>query len=201
MMLEIGLTGGIGSGKSTVARAFEALGYQVYYADDRAKLLYNTDAELRSALEAIVGPETTLYDADGQLIRSQLAALIFADQALLAKVNALVHPAVTRDYERWRKALPASYGKRAIFKEAAILFEAGTNTSLHGVIMVYAPKGLRLARVQQRDGSDSAQVLARMAKQWPDAQKLERADFIIYNDGIHPILPQIQQAIQWMDSL
>jgi dephospho-CoA kinase len=199
MMLEIGLTGGIGSGKSTAARSFEALGYRVYYADDRAKLLYNEDADLRQAMIALVGPD--IYDAQGKLERGKLAERIFKDKELLTQVNALVHPAVARDYEAWLRACPANYAKKLVIKEAAILFEAKTNTQLDGVIMVYAPKQLRIDRVCNRDGAAPAQVLARMAAQWPDSTKLQRADFTIYNDGIHPLLPQVQRAMQWMDTL
>jgi dephospho-CoA kinase len=197
-MLEIGLTGGIGSGKSTVARALEALGYQVYYADDRARGLYDLDPEVRDAMIALVGAE--LYDEGGKFRREVLSKLIFTDKALLAKVNAIVHPAVARDFDRWRAAIPSEYAKPAIFKEAAILFEAGSHTALDGVIMVYAPRLLRLQRVQQRDAIATAQVLARMANQWPDSRKLTLADFIIYNDGLHPLLPQVQQALQWIAS-
>jgi dephospho-CoA kinase len=199
MIQEIGLTGGIGSGKSTVARAFEALGYRVYYADDRARALYNEDAALKEAMIALVGPQ--LYDADGKFVRAVLADTIFADKALLARVNALVHPAVGRDYERWRAACPADYARPAVFKEAAILFEAGTHAALARVLMVYAPKQVRLARVQQRDGIASAQVVARMASQWPDSRKIALSDFIIYNDGRHALLPQVQSALQWIAAL
>lgn len=197
-MLEFGITGGIGSGKSTVAKALEAIGYLVYYADDRARGLYMSDGQLRQSLQEIVGPEVQLYNEDGQFMRSKFAELIFADQALLTKVNALVHPAVARDYAAWLRLIPTTYTKGIVFKEAAILFEAGSHKQLQGVITVYAPKNLRLARVAARDGIEKAQVLARMAKQWPDFQKINKADFIIYNDGMHPILPQIQRAIQWV---
>jgi dephospho-CoA kinase len=199
MMREIGLTGGIGSGKTTVARAFQALGYRVYYADDRAKALYDEDADLRTAMIALLGTE--IYDVDGKLVRSRLAELIFGNKALLAKVNALVHPAVASDYKRWLQHCPDDYTKGAVIKEAAILFEAGSNTASHGVIMVYAPKQVRLARVQSRDGAVPAQVLARMNHQWPDSTKLALSDFVIYNDGTHTLLPQVQRSIQWMETL
>lgn len=196
-MLEIGLTGGIGSGKSTAAKTFEAVGYRVYYADDRAKQLYDENAALRMAMEQLLG--TDIYGVDGKMQRQLLAARIFADQALLAQVNALVHPAVQKDYEVWLQACPPNYAKKAVLKEAAILFEARTNTGLDGVIMVYAPKQLRLQRVQARDAAAHTQVLARMTNQWSDAEKIARADFIVYNDGQHLLLPQIQRAIQWME--
>ncbi len=198
-MREIGLTGGIGSGKSTVARAFQALGYRVYFADDRAKALYDEDADLRAAMIALLGPE--IYDLDGKLVRSRLAELIFGDKTILAQVNALVHPAVARDYRIWLDNCPADYSKRAVVKEAAILFEAASNITLHGVIMVYAPKQVRLARVQTRDAVVPKQVLARMGHQWPDSTKLALSDFVIYNDGSHALLPQVQRSIQWMESL
>ncbi len=198
-MLEIGLTGGIGSGKSTAAKAFEAVGYRVYYADDRAKQLYDENATLRLEMQQLLGND--IYGADGKMQRQVLASRIFADKALLAQVNALVHPAVQADYEDWLQACPPNYNKKAVLKEAAILFEARTNTGLAGVIMVYAPKQTRLERVQARDAAARAQVLARMANQWSDAEKIARADFIIYNDGQHHLLPQIQKAMQWMEAL
>ncbi len=197
MIQQIGLTGGIGSGKSTVARAFLALGYQVYFADDRAKALYNEDIELKSKVKSLLGED--IFDEQDQLIRTKLAELIFANKELLTKINALVHPAVARDYQLWMDSLPQDYAKKFVLKEAAILYESGSYKQCDGVVMVYAPIGLRLDRVAKRDQTTLQQVKSRMANQWPDSQKMLRADFVIFNDGIHPITSQIAAAIQYFD--
>jgi dephospho-CoA kinase len=199
MIKQIGLTGGIGSGKSTVARAFLALGYQVYFADDRAKALYDEDSVLKANVKALVGPE--IYDANDKLIRPMLASRIFADKTLLAAINGLVHPAVAKDYAAWLASIPVTYDKKFVLKEAAILYEAGSYQSCVGVLIVYAPVKLRLQRVMNRDAANEGQIRARMAQQWPDARKLLRSDFVIYNDGIHPLTPQIARAIQYFDLL
>lgn len=199
MIKEIGLTGGIGSGKSTVARAMMALGYQVYFADERAKSLYDEDLELMSKVKALVGHD--VYDKNEKLIRPKLAERIFADQQLLSQINGLVHPAVGQDFRRWMAELPSVYDKKFILKEAAILYEAGSYKTCHGVLAVYAPISLRLARVGKRDNADQGQVRSRMAHQWPDAKKLLRSDFVIYNDGIHPLTPQIAAAIQHFERI
>jgi dephospho-CoA kinase len=193
MTLTIGLTGGIGSGKTTVGRSFEALGYHVYYADDRAKLLYDMDEHLKRMIKQMAGND--VYDSHDQLIRAKLSEKIFEDKVLLSKVNALVHPAVRRDFESWRTAIPETYTLPFILKEAAILFEAGTDAALDGVIMVYAPKRTRLSRVLNRDGTQAEQVLARMNHQLSDGVKILRSDFIIFNDGIHAISTQIAASI------
>lgn len=189
----IGITGGIGSGKSTVARAFEALGYAVYIADQRAKILYDFDTELKTSVKQLVGTE--IYDAEDKLIRAKLAARIFADSKLLAQINALVHPAVKRDFEAWLSEIPQNYPHAFVLKEAAILFEVGTNNGLAAVIMIYAPMQVRISRVQARDGVTVKQVRERMANQWADNKKVLLSDFVIYNDGTHPIPPQIEAAI------
>jgi dephospho-CoA kinase len=196
MKRSIGITGGIGSGKSMVARSFEAMGYRVYYADDRAKALYNEDAALKAEVKAIFGAD--VYDANDELVRAKLAERVFGNKELLAKVNALVHPVVIRDYEDWLEATPDAYSLPFVLKEAAILFEAGTQTqALEGVIMVYAPKQLRIQRVCQRDRVTVQQVQARLANQWADSRKIGLSDFIIFNDCLHPLEPQIQAAIHY----
>jgi dephospho-CoA kinase len=119
----------------------------------------------------------------------------------LKELNAIVHPATRRDFDRWSIELSnKGYNKGFLLKEAAILFEAGSDKSLEGVIDVYAPKKLRLERVQNRDSVDSSAVLARMANQWPDSKKMFASDFIIYNDGSHMLIPQVQQAISFFNS-
>ena len=198
-MKEIGITGGIGSGKSTVARIFEAMGYQVYYADNRAKALYFEDQEVISAVKVTFGED--IYLPNGELDREKLAGIVFNEKAKLSQLNAIVHPAIFRDFDRWKLALAQSgYNKSFLLKEAAILFESGSHLGLDGVIQVYAPKSLRLQRVTARDASQRSQVLARMVHQWPDSQKIRRADFVIYNDGQHEVIPQVMAAQTWFNA-
>ena len=181
-----GITGGIGSGKTTVCRIFEALGIPVYYADDEAKRLMTEDAPLRARLVEAFGEAT--YLPDGALNRTYLAELVFNDAAQLERLNGLVHPAVGRHSAAWQRAqrdVPYT------LKEAALLFESGSERMLDGVITVFAPEALRIARVTQRDRTTPAEVRARMAKQLSEAEKLRRADFIIHNDGEQALIPQV----------
>lgn len=186
MSLKIGITGGIGSGKSTVCKIFEVLGTPVYYADDRAKFLMVKDVELVKAIKALLGEEA--YFANGQLNRAHVGNIVFKDKDRLEKLNAIVHPAVAKDGESWhfsQKNVPYT------LKEAALLFEAGSYKHLDKLICVVAPKALRLKRVMERDQVEEAAVLARMDKQWPQSKKAALSDFIIYNDGSIPLIPQV----------
>ena len=185
-MIKVGLTGGIGSGKSTVAKLFEVLRVPVYYADEAAKRLMVSDPTVRQHLIEAFGPE--VYDATGQLQRSYLSEKVFNDQTALDQLNNIVHPAVGRDGERW---LQAHQHYPYVVKEAALLFEAGTYAALDTMVCVVAPESLRLQRVMQRDDVPASAVRARMDKQWPQAQKAERSDHIITNDGVIPLIPQV----------
>lgn len=186
-MLKIGITGGIGSGKTTVANLFAKLGVPVFFADSETRMLQHTDAELRAELIAAFGPET--YLANGTLDRAYLARIVFADKAALQKVNSIVHPAVARHFAAW---CAAHKSNAYILKEAAILFESGSQQGLDGVIAVTAPENLRIERVMQRDGISEEEVRKRMANQWPEEEKLKRANWIIYNDG-RALEPQVEE--------
>lgn len=188
-MLRIGITGGIGSGKSIVAKVFAALGAPVYDSDSRAKWLMAHDAKLREQLQATFGAET--YDAAGQLNRPYLARVAFNDAAQLARLNTLVHPRVGEDFAAWAAA-PAAAGCPYVLKEAALLYESGAYRGLDGIITVFAPAGVRTARVLRRDTQRSAaEVAAIMAKQLSDEEKLARADYVVYNDDSQLVLPQV----------
>ncbi len=182
-MLKVGLTGGIGSGKTYVARIFSQLGIPVYHADERAKVLMHT-MPIKTALVNKFG--NSIYP-EGELDRKALAAIIFNNDEALSFVNALVHPAVKNDFQNWLAGQDAPY----VLKEAAILFETGGDAELDQMILVVAPQSLRLHRVLQRDGGSEAQVLERMSKQWPDERKQKRANFCIFNDEEQLLLPQI----------
>ncbi len=185
-MKSIGITGGIGSGKSTVCRLFEVLGAPVYYADDRARWLMNTDPDLKSRIAAEFGK--SIYDHEGQLRRQELAGKVFSDPQALATLNALVHPAVFADALDW---IGQHSGFAYVLREAALLFESGAYRQVDEVVMVWAPEALRLQRVVQRDGLSEAEVRERMSRQWPDSEKKRLAQHIILNDGEHPLVPQV----------
>jgi dephospho-CoA kinase len=183
-MLKIGLTGGIGSGKSTVAKVFEILNVPVYYADAASKRLYHTDAALMRSLKEHFGEE--IYE-NNQLNRSRLAQLVFNNPDQLNLLNSLVHPLTIRDAEEWIKQQTAPY----IIKEAALLFESGSVRSLDYVIGVQAPQPLRIQRVMDRDGSTHDEVLARIHRQMDEDIKMKLCDFLILNDELHAVIPQV----------
>ncbi|SFQ31124.1 dephospho-CoA kinase [Hymenobacter arizonensis] len=188
-MLRIGITGGIGSGKSIVSRLFHALGVPIYDADTRARWVMENDAELREQLSAAFGPTT--YDAAGRLNRPVLAGTVFNNPALLAQLNSLVHPHVGTDFERWATAQQQARHPY-VLKEAALLFEAGSYRQLDRIITVFAPVAVREARVLRRDPHRSpADVQAIMAKQLSEEEKMNRADYVLTNDEVLPLLPQV----------
>lgn len=188
-MRRIGITGGIGSGKSIVSRVFAALGAPVYDSDSRAKWVMANDLLLREQLQAAFGAET--YDAAGQLNRPYLAQVAFHDAARLAQLNALVHPRVGADFAAWT-ATQAAAGHAYILKEAALLYESGAYKGLDAIITVFAPPEVRTARVRTRDAHRSAaEVQAIMDKQLSEEEKLQRADYVVYNDDTQLVLPQV----------
>lgn len=199
-VLKVGITGGIGSGKSTVARIFEALGYAVYRADDRAKWLMVNDPALIEGVKALFGKEA--YDSEGRLNRKLIGGIVFKNPEILGKLNALVHPKTGQDFLDWvDEVVKNGYSKSFILKEAAILYESGAYKASDAVISVYAPKAIRIDRVVKRDGSSPQEVLDRMARQWPDSEKIRRSDYVIYNDGQHRLTYQVREAIQVMSRL
>lgn len=184
--LRIGITGGIGSGKSTACRLFALLGIPVYSADDRAKWLMAHDPAVRSELVAAFGER--VFDAAGLLNRAYLSDVVFHDVAALGRLNGIVHPAVRRDGLAWEaEHTHTPYTLR----EAALLYEAGIDKTLDRIIVVTAPADVRIARVVARDGLTAAQVQARIDKQWPEAEKVRRAHHVIVNDGQHSLIRQV----------
>ncbi|GHB51971.1 dephospho-CoA kinase [Mongoliitalea lutea] len=184
--LNVGITGGIGSGKSTVAKIFTILGIPVYYADDRAKWLMAYDTKLKSAITANFGEES--YLSDGTLNRAFLADQVFNDSEKTTRINNLVHPAVREDFEQWVNQQKSPY----ILKEAALLFETGSYEELDLVINVSSPLVIRMTRILLRDPHRTeAQVHAIIDKQLPDEQKNELAHFIIKNADNKLLIPQV----------
>jgi dephospho-CoA kinase len=183
-MLKVGLTGGIGSGKSTAARIFEVLGIPVYYADEAAKSIMNEDARLQHQIIHHFGPGSY---TDGKLNRGYLSKQVFNDPEKLELLNSLVHPATIRMSEQWMEHQTGPYA----IKEAALIFESGTQQYLDYVIGVYAPQPLRILRTMKRDGVSREEVLKRMSNQIEEDIKMRLCDFTICNDEQKPLLPQV----------
>ncbi|MBS1594898.1 MAG: dephospho-CoA kinase [Bacteroidetes bacterium] len=187
-MLKVGITGGIGSGKTTVCQIFERLGVPVYYADQRAKELMEDDKQLVADIRKEFGDD--VYDAEGKLQRKKLAEIVFNNEELLVKLNSLVHPAVFKDNQSWNEVL-AKKGYPYTLKEAALLVETGSYLTLDKLIVVSAPEEDRIKRVMERDQATREQVVARIKAQMPEEQKVKYADYIIYNDTIMELVPQV----------
>jgi len=189
-MLKIGITGGIGSGKSTVAKVFEVLGIPVYYADDAAKRLMNEDEELKQKIRLQFGDKAY---KDNKLDKKYLADIVFTSPEKLALLNALVHPATLKDADDWMQKHAVSSGQTTPYslKEAALIFESGAHEHLDYVIGVTAPAPLRILRTMQRDGITREEVIARMDKQMDETIKMKLCDFVIKNDEQEMLLPQV----------
>ncbi len=185
-MLKVGITGGIGSGKSTVARVFALLNIPVYDADGASKRLYRTNSSLQTKLRAHFGDD--IYDND-VLNTKTLAGIVFSDPQALLLLNSLVHPLTIEDAEKWISEQHSPY----IIKEAALLFESHSAEKLDCIIGVKAPEGIRIARAMQRDGLDEAEVRSRINRQMSEEEKLDRCDYIIDNSEQILIIPQVLQ--------
>ncbi len=185
-MLKIGITGGIGSGKTTACKQFAILGIPTYYADAEAKRLMVEDKALVRQIKKVFGKEA--YLKSGALNRKHIAAIAFSNKSKLAILNALVHPAVGRDTLKWfrtQKNCPFA------LQEAALMYESGSYKKLDYVIAVTAPVDIRVARVMKRDGISEKEVLSRINSQMDEQEKVKRADFVIYNDPHHNLLQQV----------
>ena len=185
-MLSIGLTGGIGSGKTTVAGIFKVLGIPVYYADDAAKRLMDEDEKVKAAIENNFSKEAY---KDGKLDRKYLSEIVFNNSDKLALLNSIVHPATIKDAHEWIQKQSSPY----IIKEAALLFESGSDQKLDHIIGVKAPLDLRILRVMKRDNVSREEILSRMNKQMDEEAKLALCDFIIINDEEQLVIPQVLQ--------
>ena len=188
-MLRIGLTGGIGSGKSTIAQVFEILGYPVYISDKMASVLMNEDEAIRKRLTALFGQ--SIYPEDQRLDKKRLADIIFRDKAALRQVNAIVHPAVMEHFRQWSLAQNSEF----VFFESAILSEAGLAEAFDAVVTVYADVDTRVRRAMRRDGASREKITERLNNQMADEVKRQRADFIVMNNDDEQVLPQIQHII------
>lgn len=183
-MLHIGLTGGIGSGKSTVAKILEVLGVPVYYADDASKRLMNQDEDLKKTLVNFFGERTYI---DGSLNPAHLSSIVFNNPEKLALLNSIIHPATIRDAADWMQKQTAPY----TIKEAALIFESGSHAQLDKVIGVQAPLAMRVLRVMQRDNVTREDVLKRLENQLDENIKMRLCDYVINNDEQELLIPQV----------
>lgn len=185
-MYKVGITGGIGSGKSTVCAMLEEMGVAVYNSDTRAKELMTTSATLREAIVARFGAEC--YTSEG-LNRGYLAERVFGDAAELAALNSLVHPAVMADFEAWAESQQGSY----VVLESAILFEAGLEQRVDVAVAVLSPEELRIERAMARDGASREQVVARIGRQLSDDERADRAKYAIVNIDLEELREDVEQ--------
>lgn len=179
----VGLTGGIGSGKTTVARLLETMGCMLYNSDDRAKELY-ADTDVKAAVIALLGTEA--YHAGGEVNRQHVSGKVFSNKGLLQQLNGIIHPAVKRDFENFVNRFPG----QIVIKESAILFETGIYKDLQATILVTAPLEQKISRVMNRNGVTREEVEKRMQAQWTDEQKLPLADYVIANADNDALIPQ-----------
>jgi dephospho-CoA kinase len=185
-MLKIGITGGIGSGKSTVAKLFIVLGIPVYNADEAGKRLMNENKIVKAQIKNLFGEAAYTNEI---LNRKYLADIVFNNAEKLAQLNAIVHPATLMDADDWMNSRQTAYA----VKEAAIMFESGAHEHLDYVIGVAAPAPLRIQRAMQRDGATRDEIIKRMGRQINETIKLRLCDFIIYNDEQELVIPQVLQ--------
>jgi dephospho-CoA kinase len=192
-MLKIGITGGIGSGKSYVCRLIEAKGYPVFYSDQVSKDLTKTDPEIRKSLIDLLGEQVYL---GAELNRAWLAKAIFGNQEILANVNAIIHPKVRKAFDHFCKQATTPL----VFNEAAILIETSAYQKFDGIVLVTAPEEVRITRVMRRDGVSREAVLERMDRQWTDAQKRPHANIEIINDGKCSVEKQVENMLAYFTS-
>ncbi|AZB20880.1 dephospho-CoA kinase [Kaistella haifensis] len=172
----IGLTGGIGSGKTTVAKFIEEMGFPVYFSDDRAKEIVNDDEVLKNKIKELLGEEA--YDENGFYNRKYVSGIVFNDDEMRLQLNALIHPAVKIDFENWVENQNSEF----VFKETALLFELKLNESCYKSVLVTADDNIRIKRVMDRDQKTYREIEAVIDKQMPEKDKIKRADFVIFNN-------------------
>ena len=194
-MLKIGLTGGIGSGKSTIAKIIETLGYPVYISDSKASELINRDEEIKKHLTELLGKD--IYQSDGNLDKKRLATIIFNDKEVIKQVNGIVHPAVTRDFMEWCSA----QRRPLLFFESAILFEAKLENLFDYIILITTDLETRVERVISRDSTTREKVIERVNNQMPDEIKQTKSDFVIYNNNDDKVIKQILSIIHQLNNI
>ncbi len=184
-MINVGITGGIGSGKSTVCKVFESLGIPVYYADLQARILSDTHPDIVNGVKKLFGD--TIYSF-GKMDRRRVGEIVFRDKEKLQALNCIIHPVVAADFEQWKiQNIEQPY----ILKEAAILFESGASKQVDKIITISAPVELRIDRVVKRDMISREDVISRMNNQMKDEEKIKQSDFVIYCDDKELVIPQV----------
>ncbi len=186
--MKVGITGGIGTGKTTVCHIFAAMGIPIYYADYWAKWLTTNDLEVKNDMLALLGTEA--YLPDGSYNRAWVGQQVFGDKVKLAQLNAILHPAVARHGRAWHET-QSKIGAKYTMKEAALMIESGSYLDLDVLIVVTAPEWLRIERVMARDGLTDEQVRYRIAQQLPESEKIKHAHFIVKNDGSQSLIQQV----------
>lgn len=193
-MTKVGITGGIGSGKTTVSRIFELKGIPVFYADNEAKVILNTNNSVRSKLIAIFGSD--IYLPNRTIDRKKFASIIFNNEPLLNKVNQIIHPVVRNNFFEWCEKQSSGI----VLYEAAILFESGYYQDLDFNILVLADQETRIKRIIGRDKSTREMIQKRMDKQWKDKQKLELTNYTIYNNSGDLLIPQVLEILEKIET-
>lgn len=194
-MIKIGITGGIGSGKSFVAKQMEEKGIPVYYTDDMAKQLMAESPVIREKLTELLGEDA--YLSDGLPNKKKLIDYLFANKENALRIHSIVHPVVKSDFQQWAERHKST---EIVAMECAILYEAGFDDVVDRVAMIYAPLEIRIERAMKRDGATRQQVTNRINAQMSDEEKCKRADYTIYNDGIRPIPAQIDSMLKQVKS-
>ncbi len=184
--LKIGITGGIGSGKTHVAQIFMKMGVPIYFADDRAKWLMSNNLTIVNKVLQLFGPNAYHNDS---LNRAYIANKIFKNKLILEKLNSIVHPEVSADFNNWVDSQKAPY----VIKEAALLIESGSFKDLDAILTIDAPLEVRIKRAANRDKQSEKEIEKRITNQLPNKIKVNAADFVINNDGYTPLLPQVIQ--------
>lgn len=194
MSIKIGITGGIGSGKSYVCSMLKKQGIPVYSCDNEAKRLMTASADIRTQLSALIANayNSNPFTTEWQLNKAAIAHYLFADKRNADRVNAIVHPVVKQDFLQWADR----QNRDIVAQESAILFESGFDNTVDFTVEVYAPQHIRLSRAMSRDAATSQQIEARMAQQMPEEEKRHKADFCIVNDGIADLSSQIVLMLQ-----
>ena len=187
-MIKIGITGGIGSGKTLISSVIEHIGYPVFYSDIEAKNILEKDQKVKSEMVELFGEDIYILN---KLNRQLLSNLLFSNISLIEKVNSIVHPIVRLKFDEWSKSKTTTI----VFNEAAILFETEAYKKFDASILVVAPQEVRLERVMLRDGLSKEQIISRINNQWLDEDKINLATYVISNDGSEPILYQIENVI------
>lgn len=194
-MIRLGITGGIGSGKSYVAHLLEEKGFPLYDTDREAKRLTLTHPRIREALSTLLGTE--VYQADGTLNKPLLASYLFSSPEHAEQINGIIHPCVYEDFQAWAHRQEEA-GAKVVMMESAILFESGFQKTVDYVVMVYAPLELRIKRAMQRDSASEAQIRARISAQMDDEEKKRKADYVLYNEEKMPLETQIAALEAWL---